>query len=146
MSQPLPLLLRLSAVLAAGLLFSVGTTGCFSNKQNEGAQLYQAHCSSCHGEQGQGLRRLIPPVAASDYVATHRSDLPCLIRNGQNGPLVVNGIEYNQVMPGHKQDLTDAEITNLLNFVQQSWGNKNELYTIREVTELLGPCNGSIIR
>ncbi|HEX8425449.1 cytochrome c [Hymenobacter sp.] len=146
MNQPLRLLLRLSAVGAAGLLCLVGTTGCFSNKQNEGAQLYQTHCASCHGEQGQGLRRLIPPVAASDYVATHRSDLPCLIRNGMKGPVVVNGIEYNQVMPGHKQDLTDAEITNLLNFVQQNWGNKNELYTIREVTELLGPCNGSIIR
>lgn len=146
MSKPLPLLLRLSAVLATGLLFAVGTTGCFSNKQNEGAQLYQTHCASCHGEQGQGLRRLIPPVAASDYVATHRSYLPCLLRNGMRGPVVVNGIEYNQVMPGHKNDLTDAEITNLLNYVQQSWGNKNEPYTIREVTELLGPCHGSIIR
>lgn len=146
MNHPLRLLLRLSAVLGAAGLFSVGTTGCFSNKQNEGAQLYQTHCASCHGEQGQGLRRLIPPVAASDYLAPHRADLPCLIRNGQKGPVVVNGIEYNQVMPGHKQDLTDAEITNLLNFVQQSWGNQNELYTIREVTELLGPCNGSIIR
>ncbi|UOG73030.1 cytochrome c [Hymenobacter tibetensis] len=138
--------LRVAAVAAVGLLLATSTTGCFSQKQNEGAQLYQTHCSSCHGEQGQGLRRLIPPVAASDYVANHRSELPCLIRNGMKGPVVVNGILYNQVMPGHPKDLTDAEITNLLNFVQQSWGNKNEVYTIREVSELLGPCNGSIIR
>ncbi|MBC8082573.1 MAG: cytochrome c [Hymenobacter sp.] len=140
MSRLLPLL-RLSAV-AAGLLLAVGTAGCFSNRQNEGAQLYQTHCANCHGEQGQGLRRLIPPVAASDYVATHRAGLPCLIRRGMKGPLVVNGIEYNQVMAGH-EDLTDSQITNLLNFVQQNWGNKNQPYTIREVSELLAPCNGS---
>ena len=135
-------LLRLSAVGAAGLL-TVGGAGCFSNRQNEGAALYQTHCANCHGEQGQGLRRLIPPVAAADYVAQHRPDLPCLVRNGVKGPMVVNGILYNQVMPGHREDLTDSQITNLLNFVQQNWGNKNEPYTIREVSELLAPCHGS---
>ncbi len=135
-------LLRLSAVPAAGLLVAGGTAGCFSNRQNEGATLYQTHCANCHGEQGQGLRRLIPPVAAADYVARHRAALPCLIRRGLNGPLVVNGIEYNQVMAGH-EDLTDSQITNLLNFVQQSWGNHNEPYTIREVSTLLAPCHGS---
>ncbi|TYZ14529.1 cytochrome c [Hymenobacter lutimineralis] len=130
--------LQAAAVLAAAL--SIG--GCFSNRQNEGAKLYQTHCASCHGEQGEGLRRLIPPVAASDYVTRNRASLPCLIRKGQRGPVVVNGVEYNQVMPGHT-DLTDSQIANLLNFVQQNWGNKNEPYTIREVSELLGRCNGS---
>lgn len=140
--RPLLLLLRLSAAVAAGLVLATATTGCFSNRQNEGATLYQNHCSSCHGEQGQGLRRLIPPVAASDYVAQNRAGLPCLIRRGMKGDMVVNGIHYNQVMAGH-EDLTDSQITNLLNFVQRSWGNQNEPYTVREVSELLAPCHGS---
>jgi len=135
------LALRWIGLVAAGMLL-VTTPGCFSNRQNEGEKLYQTHCSSCHGEQGEGLRRLIPPVAASDYVAKHRDQLPCLIRRGVKGPMVVNGILYNQVMPGH-EDLTDSQITNLLNFVQRNWGNHNEPYTVREVSELLAPCHGS---
>lgn len=125
-----------------GLAVAVGLNGCFTERRNEGAQLYASHCANCHGEQGQGLKRLIPPVAASDYVAQHREGLPCLIRKGMRGAVVVNGVEYNQVMPGH-DDLTDSQIANLLNFVQQNWGNKNQPYTIREASELLGHCNGS---
>lgn len=142
MSWRLLPVLRWGAGATAAFLLAVSSTGCFSERQNEGAKLYQTHCSSCHGEQGQGLRRLIPPVAASDYVAKNRSYLPCLIRRGQRGPIVVNGIDYNQVMPGH-DDLTDSQITNLLNYVQRNWGNQNEPYTIREVSELLAPCHGS---
>ena len=81
-------------------------------------------------------------MAAADYVAQHRAELPCIVRKGLNGPLVVNGIEYNQVMPGH-EDLTDSQITNLLNFLQTNWGNHNQPYTIRETSDLLGRCNGS---
>lgn len=131
------LLLLATTTVAAGSL-----SGCFTERQNEGAKLYATHCASCHGDQGQGLQRLIPPVAAADYVALHRAELPCIIRKGLKGPLVVKGIEYNQVMPGH-EDLTDSQITNLLNFLQTNWGNQNQSYTIREASDLLGRCNGS---
>jgi mono/diheme cytochrome c family protein len=131
-----------AAGVALGLTLAASLSGCFTERRNEGAQLYATHCANCHGEQGQGLKRLIPPVAASDYVAQHRTELPCLIRQGMRGAVVVNGVAYNQIMPGH-DDLTDSQIANLLNFVQQNWGNKNQPYTIREVSELLGHCNGS---
>lgn len=136
MSRPL------AALLGAGAALALSLSGCFTERRNEGAQLYATHCASCHGDQGQGLERLIPPVAASDYVARNRAGLPCLIRKGLTGRLVVNGVEYNQIMPGH-EDLTDSQITNLLNFVQQNWGNKNQSYTIREASDLLRHCNGS---
>lgn len=128
--------------LAGGGLALLSLGGCFTERQNEGAKLYANHCASCHGDQGQGLQRLIPPVAATDYVARHRAELPCIIRKGMKGPLTVNGVTYNQVMPGH-EDLTDSQITNLLNFLQTNWGNSNQPYTIREASELLGRCNGS---
>ncbi|TGE06113.1 c-type cytochrome [Hymenobacter fodinae] len=143
MSYRRPALPKSGAVaMVLGLAVALGLNGCFTERRNEGAQLYASHCANCHGEQGQGLKRLIPPVAASDYVAQHRADLPCLIRKGMRGVVVVNGVEYNQVMPGH-DDLTDSQIANLLNFVQQNWGNKNQAYTIHEASELLGHCNGS---
>ncbi|UPL47482.1 c-type cytochrome [Hymenobacter sublimis] len=133
---------RAGLAVAASATLLLGLNGCFTERQNEGAKLYAAHCASCHGDQGQGLERLIPAVAKTDYIARHRAELPCIIRKGMKGPVTVNGIAYNQVMPGH-EDLTDSQITNLLNFLQTNWGNTNQPYTIREASELLGRCNGS---
>ena len=103
--------------------------GCFTNKQHQGERLYVQHCSGCHGEQGQGLGTLIPPLAGSDYLAGHRAQLGCIIRQGLRGPIVVNGVPYNQQMLGVQdtathRHLSPAQITNLLNYIEGHWGNK----------------------
>ena len=114
----------LLALLGGGLL-----PGCFSNKRHQGERLYVEHCAGCHGEQGQGLGRLIPPLAGSDYLAGHPRQLACVVRRGLAGPIMVNGVAYNQLMLGvqdtttHHQ-LTPAQITNLLNFLESHWGNR----------------------
>lgn len=136
--QPV-LVVRALAVLVGAL----SMMSCFSNRQNEGAKLYGTHCANCHGAQGEGLKRLIPPLAGSDYLTKNRQGLACLVRKGLNGPLVVNGVEFNQVMPAADSHLTDSQITNILNFVQTSWGNKGEIFTIREVSEQLQGCGAS---
>jgi len=114
-------------------------TACFTNKKNQGERLYAEHCASCHGEQGQGLERLIPPLAGADYLRLHRAELPCLIRRGQHGPITVNGVLYNQVMPAHPE-LSPAKLTNLLNYIESHWGNEGRPRTIREVQEQLTGC------
>ena len=102
--------------------------GCFTNKGHQGERLYVQHCAGCHGEQGQGLGQLVPPLAAADYLRQHASELPCLLRKGLRGPIVVNGVAYNQWMLGvqdtvtHRQ-LSPAQLTNLLNYVESAWGN-----------------------
>lgn len=138
LKQPL-LLLRALAVVAG----AASTVGCFSNRQNEGATLYESHCANCHGTQGEGLKRLIPPLAGADYLTKNRAGLACVVRKGMKGPVIVNGVDYNQVMPPADSHLTDSQITNILNFVQTSWGNKGEIFTIREVSEQLRGCGGS---
>ena len=114
-------------------------TQCFTDKQNQGQKLYVQHCQSCHMEDGSGLRGLIPPIAKADYLQTHRDELACLIRNGADGPMVVNGIEYNKAMPG-VPSLREDEITNLLNYIQTNFGNKNKRFTFPEVEVLLEEC------
>ena len=114
-------------------------TQCFTDKQNQGQKLYVQHCQSCHMEDGSGLRGLIPPIAKADYLLTHRDELACLIRNGADGPMVVNGIEYNKEMPG-VHALREDEITNLLNYIQTNFGNQNKRYTMTEVEEMLEEC------
>ena len=122
----LPARFYLLLALVAGLLT---LPGCFTNHRNQGARLYGQHCASCHGEQGQGLGQLIPPLAGSDYLAQHPRELACIIRWGLRGPIVVNGVAYNQQMLGVQDTathhhLSPAQVTNLLNFLESHWGNR----------------------
>ena len=96
-------------IVAAAAVAGAFGNGCDGNTYKQGAILYTNFCANCHMETGEGLRGLIPPLAKSDYLAAHRADLACLIRNGQRGKIVVNGVEYNQQeMLGIKK-LSDLE-------------------------------------
>jgi mono/diheme cytochrome c family protein len=124
------MLTRAAHVASCSLLLAalLALPSCFTNKQNQGERLYGQHCASCHGEQGQGIGQLIPPLAGSDYLAQHPGQLACIVRVGLKGPITVNGVGYNQLMLGvqdtttHHQ-LSPAQITNLLNFIESHWGN-----------------------
>ncbi|HEX8327522.1 MAG TPA: cytochrome c [Hymenobacter sp.] len=128
-----------ASLLLGGAVLATTLPGCFSNNRKQGERLYVQHCASCHGDQGQGLARLIPPLAGADYLTKHRDELACLLRNGQKGPIVVNGISYNNVMPGEK-GLSPAQITNLLNYIENHWGNKGPLRTINQTQQQLDAC------
>ncbi|RAU82682.1 c-type cytochrome [Pontibacter arcticus] len=122
-----------------GAVALVSLTQCFTQKKNEGERLYAEHCQSCHLEDGKGLRGVIPPIAGADYLENHRNELPCLIRHGIEGSITVNGVEYNQKMPG-VETMPEDDITNLLNYIQTNFGNQNRRYTLNEVQDLLNLC------
>ncbi|MCS6928019.1 MAG: cytochrome c [Saprospiraceae bacterium] len=105
----------------------------------EGANLYRIHCANCHMENGQGLGALIPPLAKSDYLLAHREQLPCIIRYGLKDTIVVNGTQYAEAMAGI-ENLSDVQITNILNYVNSSWGNDLPPYRLDEVQRLLQAC------
>ena len=126
-------------LLLSSLLLLLLLPGCFTDKRNQGATLYKDTCASCHGDQGQGLGRLIPPLAGSDYLVDHRAELPCLIRHGQHDVIVVNGVGYHNVMPGN-DSLSVAKMTNLLNYIESHWGNEGVPRTIRQVQDQLDGC------
>jgi mono/diheme cytochrome c family protein len=127
----------LTGGLAALVLSTL--TQCFTNRQSEGQQLYAQQCANCHMDDGSGLRGLIPPLAGSDYLTRHRHRLACLIRHGQQGEIVVNGVRYNRPMPGDLE-LTEVHITNILNYIQTNFGNRNEVFTVQEVNRTLQNC------
>jgi nitrite reductase (NO-forming) / hydroxylamine reductase len=87
-----------------------------------GRTVYENVCQACHGPAGQGLPGAFPPVANSDWIAANQDRLVEVILNGLSGPLVVNGQNYNAVMPPMAY-LGDADIANVLTFVLNSWDN-----------------------
>jgi mono/diheme cytochrome c family protein len=87
---------------------------------SKGAQLYKANCANCHQENGAGLAKLMPPLAESDDLAANFTQLPCLIRNGNRTPMVVNGITYTQAMPASPH-LSEQDIAAICVFVGQKF-------------------------
>ena len=106
---------------------------------SNGLILYQDNCIQCHGEDGNGLGTLYPPLAGSDYIENNQDSLACIIKWGRAGKMVVNGVEYNQPMPGVEK-LLDDEVAHLINYIQNAWGNKNDFKSREEVASDLESC------
>lgn len=99
---------------------------------SNGRKLYKTICANCHMENGEGLGRLIPPLANSDYLVSNRADLARTLKYGLNGPITVDGVDYNQPMPANP-GLTDLEIAEILTYIGNTWGNNMGGFTIEEV-------------
>ena len=105
----------------------------------QGKQLYQIHCANCHGDDGKGLGKLIPPLAKADYFLNDLDRAMCISRNGIKGSMLVNEVEYNQQMPDHK-DLTPLEIAEIITYASNSWGNVSGLTEVKQVEAVLAKC------
>ncbi|ALJ00050.1 DUF7133 domain-containing protein [Rufibacter tibetensis] len=95
-----------------------------------GARLYKSTCQSCHGADGNGVKRLAPPLNNSNWVTGSKSRLIPIVLYGMTGPVKVNGMLYQTPdiigeMPGigHNKDLSDKDIAELLSFIRKSWNN-----------------------
>jgi len=106
----------------------------------QGEQLFVRHCSNCHQKNGQGLGRLYPPVDKSDFMEKNFEETICLIRNGRNGELVVNGKSFNQPMPGISS-LTDLEIAEIATYIYNSWEHRRGIVEVKSVSSILEKCN-----
>ena len=117
-------------LILGGLLFSVYAAVAFIQPANlaksiaNGKTVYTNNCMNCHMEDGKGLEGAFPPVAKSDYLKRPSKDLIAVILKGQSGEIKVNGVVYNGMMPAQDY-LSDQEIADVLNYINNSWGNKN---------------------
>lgn len=105
----------------------------------EGRRLYEVYCSNCHQNDGQGLARLYPPLRGSDYILPNRDKVICGIRYGQEGNIMVNGIEFNQPMPANF-NITDLEIAEIATYIFTEFADSLQIVTINEVKEVMERC------
>lgn len=109
-------------------------------ESSEGEFLYQFTCSDCHGKQGEGFKDLYPPLKNSDWLkARTPQELACLIHNGHQGDIIVNGKLYNQPMPAFKK-LTNIEVSNLISYINQAFADKDKYVNQVEITRALEEC------
>ncbi len=104
-----------------------------------GKGLYEVHCSNCHQKNGSGLGLLYPPLNKSDFMDAHFEEVVCLIKNGIDGELVVNGEGYNKPMKGIAI-LTELEIAEITTYLYNKWDRKRGIVEVREINSALGAC------
>ncbi|MEL7005599.1 MAG: cytochrome c [Bacteroidota bacterium] len=111
----------------------------------EGRDLYLQHCSNCHQAEGQGLGRLYPPLNNSDYMKGNVESVICLIRNGISGKMVVNGVEYNQAMPG-VPTLTPLEVAEIATYIYNKWELEEGLIDVKMAEKALVNCGEAAVK
>lgn len=86
----------------------------------DGKALYVAHCQACHQAGGEGLPGAFPPLKGSKIVLGDDIQLYVdIIMNGYD-----SRPEYGAMAPiGSTMGWTEKEVTALLNYERQSWGN-----------------------
>ena len=100
-----------------------------------GGLLYTDFCMQCHMANGLGIEGTFPPLAGSDWLTDKRTESIHAVKYGQSGEIVVNGKLYNSVMI--PMGLSDEEIADVLNYVMNSWGNKqDQVVTPEEVSKI----------
>ncbi len=125
------------AFVITGIFLGLQQDISFKESKARGAVIYQDFCVTCHLPTGEGVPEVYPPLANSDYLLTNKTASIRGIKFGQRGPMVVNGITYdNTMMP---LGLEEQEIADVMNYILSSWGNTTEkMVTPEEVAEV-GP-------
>ena len=97
----------------------------------KGGRIYAETCAACHQPGGQGLAGAFPPLAKSDYLMADKKRAIGILKNGLSGPVMVNGVKYDGVMP--MLNLDAVSIASVLTFVRSAFGNEGNEITVEEV-------------
>jgi putative membrane-bound dehydrogenase-like protein len=107
-----------------------------------GQKMYEgrAACAGCHGQQGQGIDGMAPPLANSDWVTGEPKLLIKVLLHGLKGPIKVNGVEYEfpLVMPGlaANDSFSDQDTGDIATYIRNNWGNAADAISADEVSKV----------
>ncbi len=89
-----------------------------------GKRVFTSICQACHQGTGQGIPGIYPPLAGSEWAQGSEERIIRIVLSGLNGPITVEGKEFNNAMASLGGTLKDDQIANALTYVRQEWGNK----------------------
>jgi|SRR5215203_2821915 len=96
-------------VIGFGLAFLTQSSAKYSvSAKSSGADIYGQHCATCHGNDGKADTVRGKRKGATDLTKS-------TIGTAQGIRVITNGRE---LMPSFKDDLSDAEIREVMNFIR----------------------------
>ena len=93
-----------------------------TSKIAAGGKLYNTYCATCHQINGKGDGTRFPPLENSEWVKGDRRKLIDIVLKGLSGPITVNGVGFNEVMPPANY-LSDDQIALILTYVRANFKN-----------------------
>jgi len=108
----------------------------------KGAHIFTTLCQTCHGQDGNGVTALAPPLNKSNWVQGNKNQLVPIVLFGLTGPVKVADHEYkapeiNGDMPGigSNDEYNDEDIAQVLNYIRNSWNNKGTAITAKDISD-----------
>jgi len=98
-------------------------------------KIYDQYCKACHMPDGAGMRGMHPPLIRNKTVNGNAGKLIEVTMKGMSGKVVIDGVEYNGLMPPHAH-LTNQQIADVLTWVRQNFSNNSGPITPAEVAKL----------
>ena len=90
----------------------------------QGKSVY-LNCQPCHQVSGVGVPGQYPPLAKSELVNGGEKRFIAILLKGLQGPITVEGGNYNGAMPPWGPQLTDRKIAAVASYVRSSFGNSS---------------------
>jgi mono/diheme cytochrome c family protein len=139
--------MKLRVIAFIAIVLCVIIVSCQSDAEQEfkryygaGTLVYKAKCQNCHGEKGEGLSSLIPPLTDTSYLKKNKSQLACFVKYGIKETIItVNGKAYEGAMPANV-DMPAIDVAEVLTYIGNSFGNKMGVITVDEVNADLERC------
>ena len=91
--------------------------------QDLGKTYFAQNCVACHQANAMGIPNTYPPLAKSEYVNGGSRRLGMILLKGLQGPVTVEGHQFNGAMPSWEKTLTDKKISAILTYVRADFGN-----------------------
>lgn len=115
----------------------------------KGLQVFQNICKTCHGDDGNGIASLAPPLNQSSWVVGDKRKLIAIVLYGLTGPVTVNNKIYKAPeisgeMPGlnTNDELNEEDIAQVLSFIRKNWSNKAGIISVKDVEKVKQKFNG----
>lgn len=98
-----------------------------------GEKLYAQQCSSCHGNNGQGVAGVYPPLAGNSSVTepTGINAIRIVLLGGFAPTTAAHPRPYS--MPPFAQQLSDADVAAVVTYIRHAWSNKAGAVMERDV-------------
>lgn len=112
-------------------------------KYARGVNVFRSTCQPCHGENGEGIEFLAPPLNKSEWVTGEKDLLIAIVLFGMTGPVHVNGHLYETPevsgeMPGilNNPDLVESDLALLLSYIRKNWDNNASEVTLEDIIKV----------
>ena len=108
------------------------------HRLDQGGKLYESYCKTCHGESGEGVPGIYPPLAGNRSVVMDSpvNTIRSVLYGGYPATTAGNPRPYG--MPPFQQIFRDDDVARVVSYIRNAWGNRSGEVTAIDVDRSRG--------